>query len=214
MPQYASARPAPAYQQPFVQQPPVGYKAPQPVEVYILNDHANASIPPEIREQFQRDEQGRVLFFTAPPLNAPSAVKKEDKSLGHSARYLAAKASRDAMRAAKRKAAEADAAEREETAKKVRAEVEGKFKKDVADLGIKAIEALENQLALATRKEFEALFEGENAMDGIFKHLDNLTEMQKAAISKNLEREARLLKEEKRHHTPITGMTVRLEEKF
>lgn len=214
MPQYASSRPAPSYQQPYVQQAPVGYKAPQPVEVYVLNDHANASIPPEIREQFQRDEQGRVLFFTAPPLNTSTIVNKEGAALGHSARFLAAKAVRDAKRAAKRKAEEVSAVEREEAAKKARIEAEEKFKRDVSDLSAKAIHALEDQLALATKKDLAALSESEEGVDGILKRLDYLTEVQKAAMLKNLEREARRQKEKNNAHIPITGMTVRLEEKY
>ncbi|KAF2177403.1 chromatin structure-remodeling complex protein rsc1 [Zopfia rhizophila CBS 207.26] len=214
MPQYATPRPAPTYQQPLIHQPPVGYKAPQPVEVYILNDHANASIPPEIREQFQRDEHGRVLFFTAPPLNTPTIVKKEGAALGHSARYLAAKAKRDALIAAKRKAEEADAVEREGAAKKARAEAEEKFKKDVAELGVKAMNALENQLAASTKRDLQTLFEGGEVMQSIQMHLDQLTEVQKATMARNKERAERLEKEKSGRHVPITGMTVRLEEKI
>lgn len=189
-------------------QTPVGYKAPQPVEVYILSDHANASIPPEIREQFQRDEHGRVLFFTAPPLNTSPTVQKEGRALGHSARYLAAKAARDAMKVAKRKADEADAVERAETAKKARVEAEKKFEKEVSELGIKAIHALENQLAQATKMDFDLL--GVNG--DMSKHLNYLTEAQKVAISRNLEREARLQKQRSETKVPVTGMTARLEE--
>ncbi|KAF2470470.1 Bromodomain-containing protein [Lindgomyces ingoldianus] len=213
MPQYATPRPAPSYQQPVVHQAPVGYKAPQPVEVYTLNDHANASIPPEIREQFQRDDQGRVLFFTAPPLNTSHIVKKEGSALGHSAGYLAAKAKRDALIAAKRKAQEADAAEREETAKKARFEAEEKFKRDVAELGIKAMRALENQLAAATKRDFETLY-GEDAPRALRKQLDQLTEVQRITMMQNQEREKRFEKEKKGSPTPITGMTVMLEEEY
>jgi chromatin structure-remodeling complex subunit RSC1/2 len=212
VPQYAS-RPAPTYQQSYVQQPPGAYKAPQPVEVYILNDHANASIPPEIREQFQRDEQGRVLFFTAPPLNTQTVVNRDGRPLGHSARFLAAKAARDAARAEKRKADEANAAEREEAAKKARAEAEENFKKDVAALSIKALNKLEDQLALATKQDFEALFAGNEGQDGILKSLEQLTEVQKKTMAKNLAREVKK-NVKTQGHMPITGMTVRLEEKF
>ncbi|ORY09744.1 chromatin structure-remodeling complex protein rsc1 [Clohesyomyces aquaticus] len=214
MPQYATPRPAPSYQQPAVHQPPVGYKAPQPVEVYILNDHANASIPPEIREQFQRDEQGRVLFFTAPPLNAPRIVQKEGAPLGHSARYLAAKAKRDALKAQKRKAEEAGAAEREEAAKKARVEAEEKFEKDVNELGVKALRALENQLAAATKRDFEILCGRGKVNEVLKKHLDHLTEVQKVAITQNREREERSAKAKLGASTPITGMTSQLEEKY
>lgn len=80
------------------------YNPPRPVEVYTLPDGLDASIPPEIRDQFQRDDQGRVLFFTAPPLNRPHpGVAKEHAGLGHSVAYLADKKQRDEEREKKRK---------------------------------------------------------------------------------------------------------------
>ncbi|KAJ4348361.1 uncharacterized protein N0V89_009735 [Didymosphaeria variabile] len=213
IPQYATPRPAPSYQQPVMQQPPGGYRAPQPVEVYVLPDHANASIPADVREQFQRDEQGRVLFFTAPPANDPGLVKGEGQALGHSARYIAMRAKRDVQRAAKRKADEAGAAEREETAKKAREEAEEKLKKDVEALRVKAIECLEDQLALATKSELQALLGNDNA-GALAKSLDRLMEVQGDAISKRLAREAKLEQQKAASQIPITGMTVRLEEQI
>jgi chromatin structure-remodeling complex subunit RSC1/2 len=67
------------------------YNPPRPVEVYHLSDNANASIPPDIRAQFHRDEQDHILFFTAPPLDVPRIPGAAEK-LGHSIKYLAAKA--------------------------------------------------------------------------------------------------------------------------
>ncbi|KAH7094872.1 hypothetical protein FB567DRAFT_565925 [Paraphoma chrysanthemicola] len=210
---YQTPRPAPGYQQPYVQQPPAGYKAPQPVEVFVLNDHANASIPQEIREQFQRDEKGRVLFFTAPPLNVDQPLTKEGRAIGHSARYLAAKAKKDAMKAAKRKAEEADATEREEAAKKAKTDEEAKFKQAVSHLGTKTLKALEDQLAIATKTELEGLFNGQTK-EGLTRILDQLTEAQKVAVQTKLERDLHALERESRKRTTVTGMTARLEEKI
>jgi chromatin structure-remodeling complex subunit RSC1/2 len=179
-----------------------------------LNDHANASIPPEIREQFQRDEQGRILFFTAPPLNTPTFAKNADQILGHSARYLAAKAQRDAKIAAKRKAEEASLAERGEAAKKEKAKAEEEERDAIANLSTKAIEALESQLAVMTKAQFEALFPDDKAADAMLSSIDRLSEVQRATIIKNLEREAKRAKERSNGHIPVTGMTVRLEEKY
>jgi hypothetical protein len=61
------------------------------VEVYHLSDSANASIPTDIRAQFHRDEHDRILFFTAPPMDA-SLIPESTKTFGHSIPYLAAKA--------------------------------------------------------------------------------------------------------------------------
>ncbi|KAL1602795.1 hypothetical protein SLS60_006216 [Paraconiothyrium brasiliense] len=213
IPQYATPRPAPSYQQPVMQQPPGGYRAPQPVEVYVLPDHANASIPADVRDQFQRDEQGRVLFFTAPPANDPGFVKEDGQALGHSARYIAMRAKRDAQRAAKRKADEAGATERVEAAKKAREKAEEKLQKDVAALRVKAIDALGDQLALATKSELQTLLGNENA-GALAKSLDRLVEIQADAVSKRLAREAKLEQQKAASQIPITGMTVRLEEKI
>lgn len=195
-----------------MQQPPGGYRAPQPVEVYVLPDHANASIPIDVREQFQRDEQGRVLFFTAPPTNDAGFVKEEGQALGHSARYLAMRAKRDAQRAAKRKANEAGAADREAAAKKIREEADESLKRGVAALRTKAVEALGDQLALATKNELQALLGGNQG--ALAKSLDRLVAVQSDAVSKRLAREARVEQQKAAARKPITGMTVGLEEKI
>ncbi|KAF4549716.1 Chromatin structure-remodeling complex subunit RSC1-like protein [Elsinoe fawcettii] len=44
------------------------YRGPPPIEVYTLPDNADASIPDEIRYLFQTNEEGKVVFFTAPPV--------------------------------------------------------------------------------------------------------------------------------------------------
>ncbi|KAH7393794.1 hypothetical protein DE146DRAFT_721984 [Phaeosphaeria sp. MPI-PUGE-AT-0046c] len=214
MQSYQTPRQPLGYQQPYTaQQPPSGYKAPQAVEVFVLSDHANLSIPQEVREQFQRDEKGRVLFFTAPPLNITQPLSKDGRALGHSARYLAAKAKSDAKKAEKRKAAAAGAVEREEAAKKAKTEEVEKLEQAVSALGTKALKALEDQLAMATRSELEAAFNG--ATKGAVSFvLDQLTQAQKQAVEKRLERELHLLERAEEEKTVVTGMTARLEEKI
>jgi len=74
------------------------YRDPPPIEVYALPDQANLSIPAEVRERYQRDDAGRVLFFATPPVlpsSAPGASGADGGAVGgHSVRYLAAKARR------------------------------------------------------------------------------------------------------------------------
>jgi chromatin structure-remodeling complex subunit RSC1/2 len=66
------------------------YNVPRAPEVYTLPDNVDAAIPQDVRERFQRDEHGRVLFFTAPPINRPdSGVAEPHSGLGHSVHYLA-----------------------------------------------------------------------------------------------------------------------------
>ncbi|KAL9102278.1 MAG: hypothetical protein Q9163_002547 [Psora crenata] len=59
-------------------------------EVFRLPDNANLAIPEDVRRQFQQDEHGHVLFFTAPPLDTLPNVKP-GSAVGHTARYLAAR---------------------------------------------------------------------------------------------------------------------------
>jgi chromatin structure-remodeling complex subunit RSC1/2 len=81
------------------------YNPPRPIEVYTLDTATNTAIPQEIRDQFQRDEFGRVLFFTQPPLSrAHCGLSHESASLGHSLRYLADRSRHAEDRRAKRKA--------------------------------------------------------------------------------------------------------------
>lgn len=49
------------------------YNPPRPPEVYTLPENVNESIAREMREGFQHDSAGRILFFTAPPLDRATA---------------------------------------------------------------------------------------------------------------------------------------------
>ncbi|KAL8742403.1 MAG: hypothetical protein Q9190_005099 [Brigantiaea leucoxantha] len=75
----------------------------RPYEVYRLSEQANAQIPSEIRQQFQQDEQGNVLFFTAPPLDV-LRPDGEGSAVGHTVKYLAEKLRRKIALEEKRKA--------------------------------------------------------------------------------------------------------------
>ena len=88
--------------------PPNRYDPPVPrrdQEVYTLAEMANASIPADIRAQFQTDQYGKVIFFTTPPLDI-NPLPEEAQSLGHSLRYLADKARHKEEDEKKRKARE------------------------------------------------------------------------------------------------------------
>ena len=71
-----------------------------------MSETANNMIPSDIRAQFPQDEQGRVLFFSTPPVDTRHIVqgrseREKGDYLAHSLRYLATKA--DNEREAKRK---------------------------------------------------------------------------------------------------------------
>jgi chromatin structure-remodeling complex subunit RSC1/2 len=79
------------------------YNPPRQSEIYTLSETANSAIPADVRNQFHRDDYGKVLFFTAPPLNI-DPVPEKAQVLGHSLRYLADKARNKEADEKKRKA--------------------------------------------------------------------------------------------------------------
>ncbi|EMD00274.1 hypothetical protein BAUCODRAFT_30748 [Baudoinia panamericana UAMH 10762] len=125
------------------------YRDPPPIEVYVLPDQANLSIPKEIRDQYQQDDTGRVLFFTAPPV----AVAVDGGGVGvkgHSVRYLAEKARRAQLLAKKRKVREEELQMEERVGKKIRVEEEARVREEVERLKRRALGVLEEQLRDAT----------------------------------------------------------------
>ncbi|CAK4034236.1 Chromatin structure-remodeling complex subunit RSC1 [Lecanosticta acicola] len=141
---YPSSNPnLPAHPAAYPPRPPTAsYRDPPSIEVYTLPDAANLSIPPEVREQYQRDEFGRVLFFTTPPLNL-----EQEGPRGHSVRYLAEKARRAETLAKKRKERELQKQAEERTAKKARLEESEQTAAQIDQLKRQALNVLDKQLA-------------------------------------------------------------------
>ncbi|KAI6244777.1 Chromatin structure-remodeling complex subunit rsc1 [Erysiphe necator] len=83
------------------------YNSPRSIEVYTLPDSANSSIPADIRAQFHKDELGRVIFFTVPPVDI-NILPQEAQLLGHSFKYLADKVRNRREDEKKRKAHQLD----------------------------------------------------------------------------------------------------------
>lgn len=80
------------------------YNPPRPPEVYTLPDNVNETLPATVRREFQHDESGRVLFFSAAPLDRScSGLSPLSAGLGHSAKYLAGRGKWLAEREMKRK---------------------------------------------------------------------------------------------------------------
>lgn len=77
---------------------PNGYIPPRATaEAFVLPEAVDSTIPEELRKHYHRDDQGRVLFFTAPSVgHAPATSSEADnvraapeyEGLGHSVRYL------------------------------------------------------------------------------------------------------------------------------
>ncbi len=90
-------------------------------EVFVLSDTANASIPKHIRERFPQDDQGRVLFYTKPPVvHDTTARGKEGQVLKHTEKYLEAKQERELLKAERKRAREVEEKSRQEAVKRVR----------------------------------------------------------------------------------------------
>ncbi|KAM3449505.1 hypothetical protein MY5147_009729 [Beauveria neobassiana] len=99
------------------------YNPPRPPEVYTLPDSTNEALPFQIRAQLQRDNAGRVLFFTAPPSDRPRhQLSPEDSGLGHSLRYIAEREDWRTQRENKRKAR--DQAALQSTSKRIGSRVD------------------------------------------------------------------------------------------
>ncbi|KAI9750178.1 MAG: hypothetical protein M4579_006573 [Chaenotheca gracillima] len=182
---------------------PVGgvnaYNPPRAPEVYYLNDSANLSIPEDIREQFHRDEQGRVLFFTAPPVYQSAVTSdpagaisgKSGETLGHSVRYLAAKARRNAAQNERKRASDDTSAE--ETAPKRAKHTNGMNGETVtqadhdgdhvSNLKVRALEMLNQQISQGTQKIYESLYgtdDSQRLQAGIKHEQDKLKALQAA----------------------------------
>lgn len=119
-------------------------------EAYTLPDAANLSIPPEVRERYQRDELGRVLFFTTPPLHM-----ERDGPRGHSVRYLAEKARRADAVAKKRKEREIQQQAEERTVKRARLEEDKQTAAKIDQLKHRALEVLDKQLAQSVADQLD-----------------------------------------------------------
>ncbi|KIV82064.1 hypothetical protein PV11_04200 [Exophiala sideris] len=110
---YAATTPAQPYSRPAVQATPAYNPYPthmpdqRAAEVFVLSEAANATIPKHIRERFPHDDNGRVLFFTKPPIVPENIVRGRDgQLLAHTEKYLAAKAERDKVTATRKRARE------------------------------------------------------------------------------------------------------------
>lgn len=219
---YAQPGATPYAPTPYGVPAPQSYKPAQAIEVYRLDDHTNATIPPHVRDQFQQDDQGHILFFTAPPLDAlpPSSSKNTDIAaadstpalLAHDVRYLAAKRKRDALlRERKRKravlvGAEADA----KKARKVAEETQ--LRAQVEQLTVRAAKVLEQQLEAATARDFEALLTNNPAGEGeggwkkeMERDMERLGEVQEELVRRELRREEKEREWRDRQEVALTG---------
>ncbi|KAE9991888.1 hypothetical protein EG327_010675 [Venturia inaequalis] len=174
------------YAQPRGAMPPAsGYNAalPPPIEVWHLPDSANGSIPEDLRSQFQCDEAGRILFFTAPP-----AASEPRTQLGHTAKYLAYKSKREEMLREKRKADALSYGNDGEARKRAKSEESVLREKIKEQARLQALEVMEDALADATVAEFRAIY-GEGWKEAMERELQELERKQGEAEKSREERE-------------------------
>ncbi|KAL9114165.1 MAG: hypothetical protein Q9227_001937 [Pyrenula ochraceoflavens] len=189
-PQYTgstSSQPYSAMPRSSMPQPPsYPVNAPRSHEAFVLPDTANASIPPNIRAQFQQDDQGRILFFTTPPLDILPPTKP-GQALGHTPSYLVAQDKREQAISEDRKRKfleKARAAEERDRTKRARVAAaasyashaangeaeqeeegeEGDIASQLEALKSKALQVLVSQIQRGTQDFYEAEY-GEKAAD-------------------------------------------------
>lgn len=152
----AQQTPATGYSQSRMQAPPAVYNpnAPRPIEVFHLSDTANAAIPEDIRDQFHCDDQGHVLFFSTPPVDF---IPPSKKKLGHSLKYLATKEEHQRKVAERKRKLADEKMERDEAAKRQRAEVETALAARAEALTGKALETLVQHVVAGTDQLYESL---------------------------------------------------------
>jgi chromatin structure-remodeling complex subunit RSC1/2 len=186
------------------------YNPPRPIEVYHLSDAANHSIPEDIREKFHRDEHGRILFFTAPPLDPLPPVKVGD-AVGHSVRYLAQKQNRvEAMKLKRKRDREAYEAQ-VETRKRAKREEEDKLASEVSQLKERAVVMLEQQLVDGTLRMYRRLY-GEKWKEGMKLELEALEKAQNRERARLADIERSERKRREKEFVSLKGLGVFLDD--
>lgn len=149
------------------------YNPPKPAEVFHLNEAVHGPIPEEVRQQFQTDEHGRVLFFTAPPLD-PLPPVQPGQALGHSLKFLAAKSRRQALIKRKHEDIQRLA---EESARKARASEEAFLRNERDTLLKVGLERLSEQMLDGTEAIYRSLY-GDQWEEGMRSEMDRLKVVQ------------------------------------
>lgn len=182
---YVTPHNFPHYQAPRIPVPPMAPQvynpnAPKPVETFHLQDSSNARVPPDIRQNFQCDEQGRLLFFSTPPLDI---VSNEHQGLGHSIRYLAAKEERKKRIAERKAALQRQQQEAEAAAKRQKTEDIANEQERIKNLEEEAWKLLTDRISQGT-KDFYKIHYGDNAEAVMAHDSERLRQVQAAAQTK------------------------------
>lgn len=182
----------------------------RPVEVYHLSDTANASIPQNIQEQFQRDEQGHVLFFTAPPLDVLPPTKP-GSAIGHTARYLAEKLRRKIALKEKRRA-EGLPDEEEPAAKRPKLAIsDPAFQAQVGEMRDRALRILIDQMEQGTKATYQSIY-GDKWEEGMKYEQEKLAERQREHQLKQAQLAESARKRKEKEQVSMTDSGVYLDD--
>jgi len=187
-----------------------GYNAPRTVEVYRLPDSANAAIPQDIREQFQRDEDGHVLFFTTPPVDALPPVG-EGTVIGHTAKHLANKLRRKMALKDKREAEGLPPDGEAPASKKVKVEQEEPSQQRVEDLRDRGLRMMIEQMNQGTEAIYKSLY-GDTWEEGMEYERGRLEIAQAEAAQRMADLEASERKRREREKVDMYGTGVYLDD--
>lgn len=182
------------------------YNAPRPAEVYHLPESANAAIPLDIREQFQRDEKGNVLFFTTPPVDVLPPVN-EGSAVGHTAKYLANKLRRKLALKEQREAAGLPESEEAPATKKLKTTPSAPSQQEIEALRDKGLKLLVDQINHGTENIYRDIY-GDQWEEGMRYEQEKLMTAQEEARARRVELEAseRKRKEQDRISLRHTGV--------
>ncbi|KAJ5726464.1 uncharacterized protein N7483_007821 [Penicillium malachiteum] len=134
--------------------------APRSVEVFHLSDAANSAIPLDVRQKFQCDDRGHVIWFSTPPMDI---IRPRDPKLKHSLEYLAKQSERQKQVAERKRKREEEEKQRADEVKRLRIEEEKELATRIAALAPRAIKALAEQVASGTEELYKILYGDEAA---------------------------------------------------
>ena len=186
------------------------YNTPRPSEVFHLPESANAAIPSDIREQFQRDDKGNVLFFTTPPVDVLPTVN-EGSAVGHTARYLANKLRRKMAREEERKAAGLPEGDDLPAAKKLRATSTTPSRHEIEGLRDRGLELLIDQMNQGTEQIYMNIY-GEQWEEGMRYEQEKLGKAQEEARARAAELEASARKLREQDQTSLRSTSLYLDD--
>ena len=182
------------------------YNPPKQVETYTLPDAANASLPQEFKEDFMTDANGRILFFTAPPVQR-QRVTLQGGITGHSLKYLAKKAEDAEKLEAARKKRDLEAEEEKAGKRQKREEMVAKAHRTEQQLAQQALKDFTDRMNAGTKQLYKNWY-GEHAEE-MQKLIEDKLAIDQANAREDMEHREKARKEEEaKKHVPIRGWNI------